>query len=232
MLFIALFTPYHHQISGTTFSTTRPESTTTTPYNKVSTTPLLTSAATKPPTTKAPTPKPPYSPPIVEVAKVSFRGSIIRIFADAGVRNPSRFFYEPLVHLDPKSIFAHHHIVSQENVVSFTIEMWNPELRRKVLARLQSLKGQHFNVTDIGEEDIYVLPFEEVLLNRINLTISNPAVKVDNHKGGVVSHQSYIILKSTLKVLLSTKEPDLCLYVCAVDLWVPYSYCSILLFAI
>jgi len=122
----------------------------------------------------------PPSPPIVEVSKVSYRGAIIRIFADAGVKNHSRFFFEPLVHLDPKTIFARHYSFFQYDVVSFTIEMWNIELRRKVFDRVKSLKGQNFNVTNIGEEDIYVLPFEEVfLIHEFHSTTVEPsAVKV------------------------------------------------------
>ncbi len=144
MFFLVFFTPYHLicsiPLSGTTVATT---STSMTP-------------TTKPRTT---TPPPPT---LAEIPKIIYRGSTIRIFVDASERNPSRIFYDPLVQLDPESITAH----SQKNLnqVSFKIIMWEPELRRQVFYRVKSLNGQNFNVTKIVENDIHVLPFEEIKL--------------------------------------------------------------------
>jgi len=147
-------------------------------------------------TTTAPTPTPP-SQPIVEVSKVSYRGSIIRIFAEASVKNHSRFFYEPLVHLDPKSIIAHPHGLLKWDVVRFNIEMWNSELRRQVLARVKSLKSLP-NVT-VDEQDVYVLPFETIQLTHGVLTTINSSVE-----GGMMNtSKSYLRQSESLQFYLT-----------------------------
>jgi len=89
------------------------------------------------------------------------------------MRKPIRFFFEPIVQLDPKTIVAHHYSLLKEDVVSFTIEMWNIELRRQVLAHLRSL-----NVT-LVEQDIHVLPFQRVrLVHTFNANITDPLAKL------------------------------------------------------
>lgn len=129
------------------------------------------------PETPLPSPSP-SSPPIVEIAKITYRDSIIRIYTDSVERVPIRFFHEPIVQVDPKSISADSLGFLQKHIVSFTIEMWNPELRREILTRLQSLNGLS-NMT-IGELNIHVLPFEKVRLlhSYIDGNVTNPVVKL------------------------------------------------------
>ncbi len=153
---------YTYPISTSNSTPTAPTTTTVAPATK--TTASKTTALT-------PTPQP---PPIVEVAKVSYRGKIIRIYADASVSNPSRFFFEPIVQLDPKTIIAQRVGFLKTDFISFTIEMWNSELRRQVLARVKSLKSL-INVT-LGEQDIYVLPFKVVQLQGINGPLANNTI--------------------------------------------------------
>lgn len=99
--------------------------------------------------------------PIVEIAKVNFKNFFITIFTE-DVRNPKRFFFQPLVLLDPKSIISESHGFLQQDVIRLTIQMWNPEIRSKVLDRLRSLPS--LSNVNVHEDDIYVLPFEEVQL--------------------------------------------------------------------
>jgi len=178
-----IFPPYN-QVGGIPLSTdVAPKS--MTPYHQVSSSGTSFKAS-------------PSSHPIVEVAKLSYRGSVIRIFADAGVRNPRRFFYEPLVQLNPKSIFVHHHSVLQSDVVSFTIEMWNPELRRQVLGRVKSLSS--FSNITIGEQDMNVLPFVwiemgQIVGNGINIGLRGKSI---SYRLQSESLEFYMLSNSTI----------------------------------
>jgi len=99
------------------------------------------------------------SNPLVEVAQLTYRGSKIRIFTDSAKRNPPRFFYDVMAQVDPKSISMVPNYL-RNNVVTFTIAMWNRELLSKVLARVRALPN-HSKVT---EKDIHVMPFTNVVL--------------------------------------------------------------------
>lgn len=50
-----------------------------------------------------------------------------------------------------------------QDYVRFSIQMWNSEIRAKVLQRLQSLP--EFTDLNIHEDDVSVMPFEEVFLD-------------------------------------------------------------------
>ncbi len=102
------------------------------------------------------------SEPIIEIAKVSYKNFFITIFTEMNIGNPRRFFFEPLVLLDSKSIISESHGFLQQDVIHLTIQMWNPEIRSKVLDRLRSLPS--LSNVNVHEDDIYVLPFEEVQL--------------------------------------------------------------------
>ena len=98
---------------------------------------------------------------LVEVAQVSYREFFIKIYTDS--LNPRRrFFFEPIVQLDRNQIVIENYDLFQHDVIRFTIQMWNQELCSKVLERLKSLT--EFDGIKIHQDDIYVLPFEEVYL--------------------------------------------------------------------
>jgi len=126
----------------------------------------------------------PYSKPsLTQIAKINYLDFLIGIFTDASEKNPNRFFFEPVVLLEPK-ITAHqtHGLLlsgdhKNQNYLCLTIHMWSLELRSKVLGRLKSLP----NLTNLNiqEDDVCVIPFEEVkllcdpsksLLNSIKVT--------------------------------------------------------------
>ena len=99
---------------------------------------------------------------LVQVGEVSHQGASIKIFTDrAGERHKNshpRFFFEPIVILDPNSITIQSQELFKEDVVHFSIQMWTPEIRSKVLNRLR-LKN-----LEVDEDDVTVIPFDEVQL--------------------------------------------------------------------
>ncbi len=102
------------------------------------------------------------SSPVFEVAKVRYLDLLIRIFSDSLDSNRRQFFFEPLVLLDPKSIVSKSSGSLKQNFIQITIQMWNEQVRSKVLERLRSLPA--LQSVQIEEEDICVMPFEEVQL--------------------------------------------------------------------
>jgi len=99
---------------------------------------------------------------ITEVAKLNFREMSVKIFTNSSSEkqknNSPRFFFEPIVMLDPKSVIIQSQELFKEEVVRFTIQMWTPEIRSKVLDRLR-LKNLKFE-----EDDVTVMPYDEVQL--------------------------------------------------------------------
>ncbi len=100
---------------------------------------------------------------LVEVAKTSYRGFIITIYGEAdheGLSNGNRrFYFEPLVLLDPSSIVSESHVLLKKDFVRFSVQMWTADLRSKVHSTLMSL-----NHADVREENVHVMPYEEVQL--------------------------------------------------------------------
>jgi len=102
--------------------------------------------------------KPSSSDRIYEVARVSYRDFSIGIFTD-NQEEPLRFFFEPIVLLDPTTVsIKSDHISKKNNLVRFKIKMWTNELRSKVLDRLR------FLYYDVELDDISVMPYEELKL--------------------------------------------------------------------
>ena len=108
---------------------------------------------------------PPSSLVLFQVGKVKYHDLLVRIFSDSldrNDKNPRQFFFEPIVLLDPSSIVNKAHGFFKSDFIQFTIQMWNEELRVKVLERLRSIKSLQ-NV-EIDEDDVCVMPYEEVQL--------------------------------------------------------------------
>lgn len=104
----------------------------------------------------------PPSPVLFQVGKVKYHDLLVRIFSDSLDKSQRQFFFEPLVLLDPTSIVSKAHGFFKQDFICFTVLMWNEELRAKVLERLRSLESLQ-NVK-IGEEDVCVMPYDEVQL--------------------------------------------------------------------
>ena len=99
---------------------------------------------------------------LVPLAKVSYKNHIITIFTDSGEKSPHQFYFQPLVFLDPKSTVRESNAFLKQELVRFSVQMWNQELRSKVLERLRSLPA--LNNLIIQEDDVNVMPYEEVQL--------------------------------------------------------------------
>lgn len=108
----------------------------------------------------------------VQIASVSYENQLVGIFADSSEKNPSSFFFEPIVLLDPKSISSQTNQLFKQDLVHFSIKMWNSELRSKILDRLRSLPN--FKNKKIHEEEICVMPYQEVQL------VLKPGTSIDH----------------------------------------------------
>jgi len=104
----------------------------------------------------------PSFPVLFQVGKVKYHDLLVRIFSDSLDKNQRQFFFEPLVLLDPSSIANKAHGFFKSDFIQFTIQMWNEELRGKVLERLRSMKS--LKNVEIDEDDVCVMPYEEVQL--------------------------------------------------------------------
>ena len=97
-------------------------------------------------------------PPVIfEVAKVAYHDFSVGIFTESYKRNPRRFYFEPIALIDPKNIVNESHGFFKQDFVRFTIEMWNSEIRSKVLERVTSLPD--YKDLEIHEDDISVMPY-------------------------------------------------------------------------
>jgi len=99
---------------------------------------------------------------LLEIAKVSYNSALICISTDSSEKNPRRFFFEPIVLLDYESISCQTHQLFKEEVVRFSIKMWNSELRSKVRDCVQSLPA--FKDLEIRDDHIFVMPYDEIQL--------------------------------------------------------------------
>jgi len=137
------------------------------------------------------------SNPLVEVAQLTYRGSKIRIFTDSAKRNPPRFFYDVMAQVDPKSISVVPNYL-RNNVVTFTIAMWNRELHSKVLASVRALP----NLSKVAEQNIHVMPFSNVVLGH------KPGSSIHSSMALMDATKSYIHREDNLKfyLLCNTSE--------------------------
>ncbi len=94
---------------------------------------------------------------ISRISQINHLGSIIGIFSYSG-----RFFFEPFVLLDPMVVVNETQGLSKRFNVRLTIQMWNPELRSRVLKHLQTLPA--LAGINIHEDDVTVMPFKELKL--------------------------------------------------------------------
>jgi len=108
---------------------------------------------------------------LVEIAKVNFCDLCIGIFTEResspspiGIVNKlrrHRFYFQSIAVLDPESVSIESaEAMLNPDFVRFKIQMWTQHLRDAVLDRLRTLPGLNL----LQEDDVYVLPFEEVQL--------------------------------------------------------------------
>ena len=96
--------------------------------------------------------------PFFPIAKVRYKNLLVKIFSDSlDNKNSRQYFFEPLVLLDPKSIVSGSNESSNQSFIKIKIQMWNEDVRSKVLERLRSLKS--LNNVEIEDDDVCVMPF-------------------------------------------------------------------------
>ncbi len=98
---------------------------------------------------------------VVEVGKLTYREFTIKIYTDAASdkkKIPPRFFFEPIVVLDPNSIIIQSQEFFQQYVVRFSIQMWNAEIRSQVLELVRH------DQPELKEMDVSIMPYEDVQL--------------------------------------------------------------------
>ncbi len=101
---------------------------------------------------------------VVEVAELIYQDFIIKIYTDGAKKDNSsrtRFFFEPIVVLDPKSVIIinqSQELFQEKHFVRFTIQMWTQEIRAKIMELL------HPDHPEIKEKDVRVMPYENVRL--------------------------------------------------------------------
>lgn len=96
---------------------------------------------------------------LFQVGEVAYNDFSICIYSDSeDVTKPRRFFFEPIVLFDQKSIATQSQGLFKQDVVRFSIQMWTPEIRSKVLDLLR------LDYPEIKEKDVRVMPYENVQL--------------------------------------------------------------------
>ena len=138
-------------------------------------------------------------PSLTQIAKVKYLNFLVGIFTDSSEWNPSRFFFQPVVLLDPEITVHQTQGLLKQDYLRLTIQMWNLELRSKVLERLKSLPN--FANLNIQEDDVCVMPFEEVkLLYDPSKSLSNSFKMTDRPVSYLRSQESidfYLICDSS-----------------------------------
>ena len=98
---------------------------------------------------------------LVEVARAKYRDFVIPIYGEInfdGRNSNRRFYFEPLVMLDPQSVVPVSYGLLKQKSVRFTIQMWNEFLNSQVQKSLSNI------FTGVRKENICVMPYEEVQL--------------------------------------------------------------------
>ena len=98
---------------------------------------------------------------LVEVARAKYRDFVIPIYGEInfdGRNSNRRFYFEPLVMLDPQSVVPISYGLLKQKSVRFSIQMWNEFLSSQVQKCLSN------TFTGVRKENICVMPYEEVQL--------------------------------------------------------------------
>jgi len=98
---------------------------------------------------------------LIEVARAKFRDFLIPIYGEInydGRNSNRRFYFEPIVMLDPQSVLPVTYGLLKQKSVRFSILMWNGVLLSQVQKSLSSI------FTGVRKENICAMPYEEVQL--------------------------------------------------------------------
>jgi len=109
-----------------------------------------------------------YPQRLIEVGELNYKGFTIKIFKNGTF---DKFFFEPIVVLDQKSVVIQSQKLFKEDVVRFSILMWTLGIRSKILERLRLKNFQ------VDEDDVRVMPYDSVQLVAKSGSI-HPSIKI------------------------------------------------------
>ena len=98
-------------------------------------------------------------PTLIKVASMPYRNFRVSIYKKTGGAN-DLFYYEPIVSLDPKSIIIHRGHAHHQFQVSFTVELWNTNLEKRIINYLRNDAG----IEQLKDSHVQVMPYEQVQL--------------------------------------------------------------------
>ena len=95
---------------------------------------------------------------LVPVVSMRYRNFRVQIFKQSG--QPTRYFYEPILLLDPQKIQSQVNTATGKAYIRFPVQMWDEEVERQVVASLKKLPGSH----DVEDLFVQVMPYDELRL--------------------------------------------------------------------
>ena len=111
-------------------------------------------------------------PGLIAIFPMPYRHFRVNIYKQLG--EPSRYFYEPIVLLDPKSVQSHLNKSTNQAYVRFKIRMWDSELEEQVIHWLKRLPG----CQDVQDFCVQAMPYEEIRLVRTGDNVTAAAYRL------------------------------------------------------
>ena len=95
---------------------------------------------------------------LILITTMPFRNARVQIYKQQG--EPNRYFYEPILLLDPTKVQCQMNKAINKTYIRFPVEMWNQEVERQVAAFLKKLPG----CSDVEDFLVQVMPYDELRL--------------------------------------------------------------------
>ena len=99
-----------------------------------------------------------HDPDLLEIFPMPYQHFRIKIYKQ--LTQPSRYFYEPFLLLDPKMMQSMFDRATARAYVRLTIQMWNPQVEKLVLDWIKRQPGGQ----DVRDYALQIMPYEEVRL--------------------------------------------------------------------
>ena len=98
-------------------------------------------------------------PDLIELFSMRYRNFRIKIFKQP-TTTPVKFFYEPILLIDPQKIQSQVNSVTSQAYVRFLVQMWDEQVEGQVLNLLKQLPDSG----DVQDHCVQAMPFEKVRL--------------------------------------------------------------------
>ena len=99
-------------------------------------------------------------PELAEVSRMRYHNLHVKIYKYMGTCSSSKYFYEPILLIDPRKIQNQVNYSTGQAYVRFTVQMWDDDVGEQVLNCLKRLPDSRF----IEEDYVQMMPFEKVRL--------------------------------------------------------------------